>query len=121
MTRLPVFALSLFLVSPAVAQEGAELVERARQTAAEAITESMTDPSNPGQAGVSRLFEKDGQPTLCSVTDAHTPGGTYIGRTYWEVSLNDDGSEVVSTRNVTGLFSDCYGEDYQAFSEILEE
>ncbi|GAB5436534.1 hypothetical protein [Falsiruegeria mediterranea] len=114
-------AAILCLACPAVAQEQSEFVERARQTAAEAIAESMSDPSNPGQAGVSRLFSKEGRPTLCSVTDSHTAGGTYIGRTYWEVTLNEDGTEVVSTRNVTGLISDCYGEDYQAFREILEQ
>ncbi len=121
MTRFPVLALAIFVGWPVLADENAELVERARQTAAEAIAKNMTDPTNPGQAGVSRLFERDGRPTLCSVTDAHTASGTYIGRTYWEVTLNEDGSEVVSTRNVTGLISDCYGEDYRAFREILEE
>lgn len=114
------FAFALCLAGPAVAQEELSFTERARQTAAEAIAGSMSDPTNPGQAGISRIFAKNGQPTVCSVTDAHTAQGTYIGRTYWEVTLSKDGSEVVSTRNVTGLISDCYGEDYQAFREILE-
>ena len=114
------FVILFCLGGPAVAQEQSGFVERARQSAAEAIAKSMSDPSNPGQAGVSRVFEKDGQPTLCSVTDAHNGQGTYIGRTYWEVTLSEDGSEVLRTRNVTGLISDCYGEDYEAFREILE-
>lgn len=120
MSRLLVLLFGFSISGGALAQEDATLAERARQNAAEAIAKSMTDSSNPGQAGVSRLFEKNGRPTLCSVTDAHTAQGTYIGRTYWEVTLSEDGSEVVQTRNVTGLISDCYGEDYQAFREILE-
>ena len=115
-----VFVILFCLGGPAVAQEQPSFVERARQSAAEAIAKSMSDPSNPGQAGVSRVFEKDGQPTLCSVTDAHTAQGTYVGRTYWEVTLSEDGADVLRTRNVTGLISECYGEDYQAFREILE-
>lgn len=114
-------AFILCFACPAYAQTQSEFVERARQTAAEAIAKSMTDPSNPGQAGVSRLFDKGGRPTLCSVTDAHTSGGTYIGRTYWEVTLSEDGSEVLRTRDVTGLFSNCYGEDYQVFRELLKK
>lgn len=106
---------------PALAQDGDEipLDERVRGTAAESIRENLVDPGNPGQAQVSGMARRGDSIVMCATSDERNRNGTYIGRTYWEVTLNADGTEVLRTRDVTGTFSSCYGADYKPYRELL--
>jgi len=122
MIRLAALFVSMCLALPLAAQEEEPPTpETARRNAADAISEKLANPANPGQARVSRLI-KDGETIrLCATSDARNARGTYIGRDYWEVTLSSDGKTVLRTRNVTGLLSHCYGAEYKPFKEMLEE
>ncbi|MCL6285398.1 hypothetical protein M3P21_17860 [Ruegeria sp. 2012CJ41-6] len=111
------------LATPLFAQEEPgelPLDQRAQVLSAEAVLKDMQDPNRPGEAEISPLYPVKGGYKMCATTDAYNSSGTYIGRDYWEVTLDEDGQEVVSTRDVTGLNSPCYGVDYKPFEQLIE-
>ena len=115
-----ILSLTLALAAaPATAQEDLPLDTLIRQNAAAALARQMATPDNPGQAQVSQPQRAGQRIQLCATTDARNNSGSYIGRDYWEVTLSADGTEVLATRNVTGLLSPCYGADYAPFRELL--
>lgn len=118
MIRILTLTLAL-TAAPAAAQEDLPLDTLIRQNAAAAVARQMATPGNPGQAQVSQPVRAGQRIQLCATTDARNNSGSYIGRDYWEVTLSADGTEVLNTRNVTGLLSPCYGADYAPFRELL--
>lgn len=113
----PFFAL---LAMPLMAQEEIPIEQRVRETAATAIAERMSDPNNPGQAQISRLEKTENGFLLCATSDAYNASGTYIGRDYWEVIVNEEGDTVTQMRNATGLLSPCYGAEFAPYEELLD-
>ncbi|MFA3918022.1 hypothetical protein [Ruegeria hyattellae] len=111
------------LATPLFAQEelgDLPLDQRAEALSAEAVLKDMQDPNRPGEAEISPLYPVKGGYKMCATTDAYNSSGTYIGRDYWEVTLDEDGQEVVGTRDVTGLNSPCYGADYKPFKQLID-
>lgn len=111
------------LATPLLAQEepgDLPLDQRAQVLSAEAVLKDMQDPNRPGEAEISPLYPVKGGYKMCATTDAYNSSGTYIGRDYWEITLDADGQEVVGTRDVTGLNSPCYGADYKPFEQLID-
>ncbi len=113
MTRLAI-AICLLLPVSALA-EGTEEKAELPDLAADALVENAGGSGRISGLEMSRSFRHNGATTMCATSDARDGNGNFKGLTFWQVTFNADGTEVVSVRNVTGLISDCYGEKYQKY------
>lgn len=114
MTRF-VIAICLLLLPLTVGAEGSEEKVALPDLAADALAEKAGGAERIGGLELSRSYKKAGAEAMCATTNAYDSSGFFIGLTYWQVIFNEDETEVQSLRDVTGLNSSCYSENYDSY------
>jgi len=98
----------------AIAQDSEEKAELP-DLAADALAEKAGGANRIRGVELSKPFGSGGKSAMCATSNAHDGNGNFIGLTYWQIEFNEDGTEVKSVRNVTGLNSNCYSERYKTY------
>lgn len=77
----------------------------------ETLGEMAGGVQNIGPLELSSAVKRRGAPMMCATTNTYNSNGFMTGLTYWQVTFSEDGSEVKSMKDVTGLNHECYGSD----------
>lgn len=113
MKNAALFLAFLVIPTSAAAQEPEE--KSLDELAVEALGEMAGGVDRLGQMEMSSAVTRKGAKMLCATTPAYNSSGSFIGLTYWQVNFSEDGTEVKSVNDVTGLNHECYGSDLKKY------
>ena len=103
--------LLVLLTAPVIALAQADEQKTLSDLTIEKFGEMAGGVQNIGPLELSSGVKRYGLPIMCATTNTYNANGFLIGLTYWQVNFSEDGSEVTSMTDVTGLNHECYGSD----------